>query len=112
MTTTNLTERPIFAIQKGYQYTETIAGETTGDSVIIPALIAGKNITCRLICGANTGKVQTTTSVDSAVAAGTATWVDWALGDVTLTKTDVTTGPITGIRGVSVSGEVTLEVVI
>ena len=110
MAVVTLTKRTSYL--EGYQYTETIPDGATGDTVKIPPVIAGKNITCRLICGANTGKVQTTTSVDSAVAAGTATWVDWALGDVTLTKTDATTGPITGIRGVSVSGEVTLEVVI
>jgi len=110
MAVATLTKRTSYL--EGYQYTETIATGATGDTVKIPPVIAGKNITCRLICGANTGKVQTSTSVDSAVAAGTATWVDHPDGVQTGNWTDVIVGPVTGIRAVSSSGEITFEAVV
>ena len=96
----------------GWHHKETIAGGATGNDVIIPPLPAGKTVTCTLIAGANTGKFQITTSSDEDIKAGTATWQDWAKGDSTNTVTDVIIGQVTGIRGVSVSGEVKIEIVI
>lgn len=96
---------------RGFHYAETIATTETGATVQIPTVQIWRQITVRLIAGANTGKIQTTTSSDAAVAAGTATWADWDYGTSTGTVTDVITGPVTGIRGVSVSGEVSIEIV-
>lgn len=110
MTVQSLTKRQSYL--EGFQYQETIADGATGDDVIIPPLIAGKKISCRVICGAGTGKIQVTLSLDSAVVAGTAIWEDWESGNVTGTQSDVAKGPITGIRGVSISGEIVLEVII
>ena len=96
---------------KGYHYGETIATTETGATLLIPVLESGKTITCTLIAGAGTGKFQITTSTDAAVAAGTAVWQDWGLGVKTGTVSDVIIGPVTGIRGVSASGEIKIEVV-
>jgi len=97
---------------EGYQYSEVISDGNTGGDIIVSPVIAGKRLTCRLICGAGSGKIQTTTSADSAVAAGTANWVDHPSGPFTGTFTDAIVGEVTGVRGVSVSGEITIEVVI
>ena len=110
MTTANLTKRTSYL--KGYHYTAVIATGATGDNLKIPVLDAVTMITCTLIAGANTGRFEATTSSDAAVAAGTATWFPWSLGTQTGTVADAITSPVTGIRGVSVAGEITIEVVI
>lgn len=110
MTISEMTKRESW--QQGYEYSETIADGATGDTVLIPPFGGKKSaITCRIIAGSNTGKFQFTTSSDSAVAAGTATWTDWPKGAVTGTDYDVLDGPVTGLRGVSSSGEITIEIV-
>lgn len=110
MAVVNMTKRTSYL--EGYHYTETIATGATGKTLIIPPYIAGKQVTCRIICGAGTGKIQTSISTDSAVAAETATWEDHPDGNQTGTFSDVLNGPVTGIRGVSISGEITLEVLV
>jgi hypothetical protein len=98
---------------KGYVYTETIGDGENGESIIItPVSNASGKATCTIVSTGNTGKVQTSTSSIAAVNAGTATWSDWAKGNVTATTTDVLTGPVTAVRGVSVSGEIDFEMVI
>ena len=97
----------------GYHYAEIIATTETGATLAIPVLLAGKVITCTLIAGAGSGKFQITTSSDAVVKAGTATvWQYWAKVSRTGTVSDVLTGPVTAIRGVSVSGEIKIEVVL
>lgn len=108
MTVVNMTKRDSW--QQGYEYTETIADGENGDTVLIPPG-AYRDLTCRIIAGANTGKFQFTTSGDASVLAGTCTWSDWPKGTVTGTDYDIIEGPITGLRGVSVSGEITIEIV-
>ena len=99
-------------IVKGYYYTETIADSATGANVKIPPMgLDGSRITCTIIAGSNTGKFQFTTSSDAAVQADTATWIDWAKGAVTGTDYDVLTSQVTGLRGVSTSGEIKIEIV-
>ena len=110
MATANLTKRTSYL--KGYHYTAVITTGATGDDLKIPVLEAGRQVTCTIIAGANTGRFETTTSPDAAVAAGTATWFPWSLGTQTGTVADAITSPVTGVRGVSVSGEITIEVVI
>jgi len=92
----------------GYAYQETIADGENGESVIVQPL-NGKNLACTLIAGANTGKIQFTTSPIANVEAGTATWQDWD-GVTTGTGSDVLL-VATAVRGVSTSGEVTVEFV-
>lgn len=98
--------------QTAWHYEETIGTGATGDDIIIPASPQVKAVTCTLITGSNTGKFQISTSSNSKVVAGTAVWQDWDAGTTTGTLTATTTGPITGVRGVSVSGEVSIEVVV
>lgn len=94
----------------GFHYTETVASGQIGSSVIIPPM-TDKRITVSIICGAGSGKVQTTTSSDASIAGGTATWLDWASGAVSGTVADALLGPVTGIRAVSISGPVAIEIV-
>ena len=110
MPTTEMIKRNFFF--NGYHYTETIATGATGNTVIIPPFDSGKSITCTLIAGTSTGKFQITTSSDSAVTAGTATWQDWYEGNKTGTVSDAIISPVTAVRGVSVSGAIVIEIVI
>jgi len=96
----------------GFEYTETIADGANGNTVLIPGISGRDNITCSLIAGANTGKFQFTTSPDANISAGTETWQDWPLGAKTGTISDLLLGPVMTIRGVSISGEVKIEVVL
>lgn len=111
MTTEAMTVRPIFALEKGYHYEEVITTGATGSDVKIPAITNEKGVTCTLIAGANTGYFEVTTSTDAKVAAGAAVWQTWYQGSQTGTISDVLVGPVTGIRGVSSSGEITIEIV-
>lgn len=106
MSNVNLSKR---TVGNGFEYTETIADGANGNTIIIPP--GACDLTCRIIAGANTGKFQFTTSLDATVLNGTCTWSDWPKGAVTGTDYDVLEGPVTGIRGVSSSGEITIEIV-
>ena len=95
----------------GYTYTETINGGQTGNTIrILPASSQGP-ITCTIIAGSNAGKFQFTTSPDTAVNDATCVWNDWPLENISGTRSFVVTSPITAIRGVSVSGSITIEIV-
>jgi len=96
----------------GYQYSEAIGTGATGNNLIIPPIAPGKSISIALIAGASTGKFQVSTSSDAAITAGTATWSDLTLSAATGTVRDEITAPITGLRGVSTSGAIVIEVVI
>lgn len=97
---------------EGFQYSETIADGENGDTVIIPPLgPGGGDVKCLLIAGANTGKFQFSLSSDAELKAGTETWVDWDLGDSTGNVSDSIKSP-TALRGVSVSGEIKIYMVI
>lgn len=96
----------------GYTHTETLADGITSAAIPIPPLLPGARITCTVIAGSNTAKIQYSTSSDADVAADTATWIDWPGGNKTGTYSDTILAPITAIRGVSVSGEITFEIVI
>jgi hypothetical protein len=97
--------------ENGWTYTETITDGETGDTVRIPPMPPNSKITCTIIAGANTGKFQSTTSPDADIIADTATWVDWPAGVKTGTYEDALISPVTAIRGVSVSGEIVIEIV-
>jgi len=109
MTTVEMTKRESW--QLGYTYEETIAGGQTGDVVIIRPDNSKGSITCTIIAGSNEGKFQFTTSPDASVKAGTCVWIDWPKGAVSGTNYDVIAGPVTAVRGVSVSGEINIEIV-
>lgn len=96
----------------GYQHTETIATGENGDDIFIPALPAGKTITCRMFAGVGTAKFQTSTSDDDVVLAGNGVFEDWDIGDKTGTYSHVIDTAVSGVRAVSVSGEIDIEVII
>lgn len=108
MAIVHMTRRP--KKEKGWEYSETIATGATGNDIVIPAWKPGTRLTITLIAGANTGKFQATTSLDSEVLAGTATWFDLPLTSTTGTVPDTITSPISGLRGVSLAGEISIEV--
>lgn len=107
-------------MQSRWTYEETIADGANGAVIEISSKESAANIslknqatgkiTCTLIAGANIGKFQTTTSSSAKIKADTAVWIDWPEGDATGTIADVITGPVTGVRGVSVSGEIGIEI--
>jgi hypothetical protein len=99
--------------KRGKTYTEVIANTDNGESIFVhPVFNKSGHVTCTIICSNSSGKFQTSTSSQIDIEAGVATWQDWAEGTVAVNTTDVLTGPVTGIRGVSVSGEITIEIVI
>ena len=97
----------------GYRFSEVITDGATGNDIHIPSLPPGKTPTVVIRAGAGSGNVEFTMSDDDDVLAGTATWDQyWPLGASTGTVADTLEGTVTGIRGVSISGEITIEVVI
>jgi len=82
---------------------------TSGETGTALLLWTGKaTVTC---IPSGTGKIQYTTSPPSAVLAGTANWIDWSRGSVTISCSDLIEGPVSAVRGVSSSGALTVEVV-
>jgi hypothetical protein len=101
------------AARLGYEYAETIADGQNGDTIkVLPLGPENCVATCRVIAGAGSGKLQFSTSPDADVLDGTAIWSDWAKGAVTGTDWDVLRGQVTALRGVSVSGEIKIEILI
>jgi len=110
MATATMTKRQ--GRQPGYEYSANILDGVTGPSVIIPPMgNEGGVITCTIIPGGNSGKIQFTTSTDAKVAADTAVWQDWPKGNVSTTESDSLLGPVTAVRGVSASGAIDIEII-
>jgi len=100
---------------ENYEYSETISDGQTGETLYLHPqgeIATPPDVTCTLIAGSNTGKFQFSTSPLANLKAGTATWQDWYIGNATGSNTDIFEGKLTAVRGVSVSGEVKIEVVI
>ncbi|MCP5006921.1 MAG: hypothetical protein GY941_23685 [Planctomycetes bacterium] len=95
----------------GYQYTEVIASGKKGNDIrVFPMGLDGTRITCLIMAGAGSGYFEFTTSSDAEVVAQTAQYHMWPEGDNTGTTWDTLTSQVTGLRGVSSSGEVTIEI--
>lgn len=76
-----------------------------------PVLITHERMT--VVCRpsmAGSGKIQFSVSPPAVVNAETAIWMDWSRGVVSSAAADIAEGPITAIRGVSVSGVLEVEV--
>ena len=95
---------------RGQYFQGTVATGQTGAPVYTNDAVGPVSVGL-VPAGGASGKVQYTLSPAAAVAGATATWRDWPSGVVTETTDDVLTGPVTAVRAVSVSGNVTLEVV-
>ena len=99
-------------IQPGYHHEETIPDGVTGDWIIIPAMVMNcGTIQCFISTGAGSGKFQFTGSGKEKIMAGTAYARDWPLGNVTGDDED-SVAQVMAIRGVSISGDIDIEVVI
>ncbi len=98
--------------EDGWEHQETILTGVTGEWVrVMPMGGNGGTIQCSMIAGANTGKIQFTTSPDAEVEAGTANEQDWNYGVVTGSESD-SLEQVTAVRGVSDAGTVVFEGVI
>lgn len=95
----------------GFHHTEKLLDGVTGDPVIVPPL-NGQPVTCTVRITGVSGKIQFTTSTDALVAAGTAVWQDWPSGTVTVNTSDALIGPVTALRGISVSGVIDIDIMI
>lgn len=85
---------------------ESVGNGETGN----PVILYGRPVSLALH-PAGTAKVQFTLSGDNLVVAGTARWIDWARGNVTVATADISEGDVTAVRAVSVSGAAVLEVI-
>lgn len=98
---------------KGYEYSENITdGENGGAVIVKPIGNVSGNVGMAIISNGNTGKCQYTFSSIEKVVADTANWIDWSYGEVTSNVGSTFVAPVTAVRGVSVSGEITLEVAV
>lgn len=84
---------------------EGIPDGATGD----PILLEGKTAAVAIF-PEGTAKLQFTISRPVKIGNGTARWLDWSQGNVTAPASDVIDGPITAVRGVSISGDLVIEV--
>lgn len=101
----------------GWFYKEVVGDGLTSDPVYIPPSGRGiTNGTVQLLCGANSGKIQAYFGLIDDIASATADeWQDWQKftdGETTGTIVDVFEGPLTALRCVSISGEVTFSILI
>jgi len=110
MAVQNMSQRTL-GRKPGYEHRETLLDGVTSDPIVIPPL-NGQQVSATMVAGANTGKIQFTTSTDALVVADGAAWQDWPNGTVTGTESDVLLGPVTALRGVSVAGTINFEIII
>lgn len=108
MSVVKLTKRNSWVI--GYEHSETIQDGENGNTIKIPPLQPGKVIACTLIAGSNSGKFQFSTALDADVLADTCEWNDWDNGTTTGSHTEVIVANVSAVRGVSVSGEIKIEI--
>ena len=95
-----------------WEGTEVLAAGQTGEPVILPGEAGAVdywNVGLAITTG--TGKIQYTLSGRDSVLLGTATWKDWDPGTVSSTADD-SLYPVAAVRGVCVSGTITLEVLV
>ncbi len=91
-----------------YRYTETKSAGTNGDPVIIPTTV--KKILARLVISSGSGSIQTSISSIASIKAGTANWVTWDSGTVSVTTEDVAER-VNAIRVVRATGAVIMELI-
>lgn len=86
----------------------TVADGATGDAILLARRVA--TIALHPAEGGS-GKIQYTTSLPSKVQNNTGRWIDWKAGVVAEATAAVVDGPVTAIRGVSVSGQLVIELI-
>ena len=92
-------------------YKQSVLTGVTGESIKIAPKISKVTVSL-LPSGGASGKVQFTTSTYKEIDEGTATWFDWPKGVISVNTYDGINFPITGLRPVSSSGTLVMEVVL
>lgn len=95
---------------QGWEYRETMTSGTNSDSILLPPIGDGANVSVSLIITSGEGKIQFTTSGDGNL--DSAVWQDWPNGACTATISDSLISPVTALRLVRISGTVGIEIVI
>lgn len=96
-----------------YEYHADILDGVTGPAVILPILGGNRTkFSCSIFLSAGSGKVQYTLSPFADVSDGSANWIDWDMGDVTEPTSDALISPVTALRGVSISGTITIDILV
>ena len=83
--------------EMAWEYEVTLSSVTTSDAILLPRGING-GVTTISFTGTAEGKVQSTSSSFNTIRNGTAIWVDWDAGVVTVTTQDAFSPPPTAIR--------------
>jgi hypothetical protein len=85
-----------------------VADGATGEAIVLARKVA--TIALHPAEGGS-GKIQYTTSLPSKVQSNNARWIDWKAGVVSESTASVVDGPVTAIRGVSVAGQLVIELI-
>lgn len=87
---------------------------TTGNAsiILLPSRRPDRKVSVGVVPNSATASVQHSLSTAALVEAGTATWRDWAAGDVTAAADDTLIGPVTALRIASSGGTTAVEVLI
>ena len=87
--------------EKAWEYEDSLAAPSNGNTVLVPAGINGISVTLDITAGS--GKIQTTTDLLATVKTGTPVWIDWPLG-VVAADTQDWVRPVAAIRQVNAAG--------
>lgn len=96
-----------FITKTRFSYKESIASGATGDSVMIPPGQGEVNIT---LAPTGTAKLQYSQDTMQAIKDGSADWFDWPDGEVSSVTNKVMSNTVSAVRGVSITGTVTLHI--
>lgn len=105
-TTTVTTNQSPGGGQSRSQTKQVIPTGETGD----PVYIYNSRHCSVTVIPSGSALLQYTTSRMDEVTNNQATWITWSRGTVTGNVTDIPEGPVTAIRGVSITGQVVIEV--
>lgn len=85
------------------------AGAGATDPILIDQIINNVSVAVYPVSG-GTADVEVSTSPHDDVIAGTANWINWGPGDVTVATNDAALGPISGVRVTATTQNAVLEV--
>ena len=88
----------------------TVTAGTTSSDIVLEHEHQVTSVCVYPVSG-GTALVEISTSPPSDVKGGTANWIDWAKGSVTVDTNDSTLSPITGVRATATTQDCILEVV-
>ncbi len=91
-------------------YITVTAGNTA--KVNVPPLSPSAKITCKVLPGAGTAKIETTISSQANIDADTAEWKDWPHGAVAVDTEDVIVAPVNALRLTATTANADFELLI